>query len=53
MPACKANSGSHVFHDILEVVDASSGVDTWPPHKVPLGEVLPDPFLNVEGGELP
>ena len=53
VPTCEPYSGGHVFHDILEVVDASSGVDAWPPRKVPFGQVLPDPFLHVECGELP
>ena len=53
VPTCEPNSGGRVFHDILEVVDASPGVDTWPPHEVPFGQVLPDPFLHVECGELP
>ena len=53
VPTCEPYSGGHVFHGALEVVDASPGVDTWPPHEVPFGQVLPDPFLHVECGELP
>ena len=31
VPAREPNPGGHVFHDILEVVDATPGVDAWPP----------------------
>ena len=52
VPTREPNPGGHVFHDVFEVVDATSGVDPWPAEKVPFGEVLTDPFLHVECGEL-
>ena len=53
VPACEADSWGHVFHDVFEVVDASSGVDSWPTQEIPFGQVLPDLFLHVKCGKLP
>ena len=52
VPAREADSGCHVFYDAFDVVDASSGVDPWPPLQVPFVEVFADPLLHVECGEL-
>ena len=52
VPAREADSGCNVLHDAFDVVDASSGMDPGPPLKVPFAEVVADPFLHVECGEL-
>ena len=52
MPASEADSWGHVLHDVFEVVDASSGVDSRPAQEIPFGQMLPEPFLHVECGKL-
>ena len=52
VPASEADSWGHVLHDVFEVVDASSGVDSRPAQEIPFGQMLPEPFLHVECGKL-
>ena len=52
VPAGEADPGGHVLHNVLKVVDAPVGVDPRPAEKIPFGQVFPEPFLHVEGGEL-
>ena len=52
VPARETNSRCKIFHDALEIVDASSRVNPRPTKEVPFVEVCADFLLHVEGGEL-